>query len=1262
MDIQSKLRIFQWNAFGIRSKKEFLLKEFCGTYHVGCFSETLLTNPDGFTLPGYRCLSVGVRDIVQVAGRPQTRGITLAFHESMQCRQVQIPDVFGAEVVAARVGTAQGPVTVVCAYFSPNLAGPNVVWPNKGSWLYDDLSQVLDTLPTPLILCGDLNAHSERWGSTTTTGRGENVEELADHYGLQVLNTGEPTFRSGAAGSLSVLDLALATRDIAPHCQWNVLDDDGGSDHYPTVVVVDQRPHALSLKPPSRWIPEKADWSLYRSVLRDELGTGVRPNGLDDQVRAFTAVIIRAAEAAVPRTVARGAQRPSAPWFNDDCREAKRRKLEAHAVFRRTPSLAALEAFKEASHNCRRVYRTARRDTWRSFCSSVSARTSVGEVWKKFRLMQGRQPGMPLFEGVNTGQDQAELLANRFASVSADANRVTEFVACPHRPVTEGELQESLQSDCEHSTSACSDITVAELDRHLRNLGDKAPGPDSVPNSFLRQLPLEGKLLLAELFSRSFREGVLPSEWKSAIVVPIAKSGKPLGDPASYRPISLTNTMVKLLERIMMSRIQPEIDRFLVANQAGFRKGRGTLGSLLHLERDIADTRARTAGKKFCLAVFLDVEKAFDMAWREGILHKLRSHVPLCYLKWYRDFLHNRKFQVRIGEALSEERVLDNGVPQGSVSSPILYNVLVNDLAGNIPPQVKVSQFADDIALWCTDGNLTYAWLRMQRALSGLEAWANRNGIRINAAKSVAMTFGTRKVARELTLFGTAIPVAPSHRFLGLVLDKDHSWKAHVTAVRGKSSKALGLLRCLRGTDWGCDRQTLTLLYKALIRSRLEYGSAVLVNMSSTQARRLEVVQSQALKICCGLRGSVSHEAVAVEAGVLPLRHRRRVLGASYLAKAQHLDPLLAIDMTEIRDGRDPGRVCRSALAHLTDLLDNCSGGVCEPPQVYPIPGWPGVEIDHQLAAFKHTVPVAARALVAVKISEMRQGTLLIYTDGSHDPATGRTACAWHAPQLGVTDSVRLPDDSDIFSAELLAISMAVQLVRRNLPDSACILTDSMGVATALNTGHSSARGGLVRNVVNSLEDLRSLRVSTLVKWIPSHVGIPGNEVADVAAKDALGLEEIFDLPPTWITLGRKVQRLVHNEWQEEWDRCEKGRGLHRILSDVRSVVCNAGMTSKGERSLARLRSSHVNLNATLFAKGRLVPSRDCEVCQVPEDVDHYLLDCRKYTVQRSQLDQYLRDGVVPLLKLASGASEHGTRARKALCRYVASTVGYSFL
>lgn len=185
----------------------------------------------------------------------------------------------------------------------------------------------------------------------------------------------------------------------------------------------------------------------------------------------------------------------------------------------------------------------------------------------------------------------------------------------------------------------------------LRSTRPSAPGPDDIHPSFLTHLSPQQESLLLNFYNRIWNTG-FPHQWRSSIVLPFPKSGKPPRDPASYRPIALTSALCKTMEKIVSSRLTSflENNKTLDPHQSGFRSRHSSLDALVRLDHWIHLSLIR--GEHVCN--FLDISQAFDSE-QHSLLHDKLQTLDLTgnLLCFITNFLHNRKLQVRVSDTLS---------------------------------------------------------------------------------------------------------------------------------------------------------------------------------------------------------------------------------------------------------------------------------------------------------------------------------------------------------------------------------------------------------------------------------------------------------------------------------------------------------------------------------------------------------------------------------------------------------------------------------
>ncbi len=172
------------------------------------------------------------------------------------------------------------------------------------------------------------------------------------------------------------------------------------------------------------------------------------------------------------------------------------------------------------------------------------------------------------------------------------------------------------------------------------------------------------------------------------------------------------------------------------------------------------------------LAVFLDLQNAFDLTWHKGLLFKLKEYgITGTIFKWVRSFLQGRSIQVRVGSSLSERENLERGTPQGSVISPTLFNIIINDYAKIVSAKdsgIVVSQFADDSSEWLIGNHLNDNF-ESTKSLNLVSEWAVNWGFKISAEKTIGVVFcnkNKKNTAVTLTLGGTPVKFEKHAKFV----------------------------------------------------------------------------------------------------------------------------------------------------------------------------------------------------------------------------------------------------------------------------------------------------------------------------------------------------------------------------------------------------------------------------------------------------------------------------------------------------------------
>ena len=233
---------------------------------------------------------------------------------------------------------------------------------------------------------------------------------------------------------------------------------------------------------------------------------------------------------------------------------------------------------------------------------------------------------------------------------------------------------------------------IAKLDSNI------SPGPDCIPSVILKILSPELSSILAKLFNKCLKECTFPNTWRCATIVPAFKNCGDRTDPNKYRPISLLPIISKIFESIINNKISGHLESLclLTDKQYGFRRSRSTADLLTVITERIFRALDRCGETK---SVALDISKAFDRVWHQGLLQKIQSYgISGQVFSVVKSFLSNRKINVVLDGQRSGNYSISSGVPQGSILGPTLFLIYINALPDNLICDLVI--YADDTTLY----------------------------------------------------------------------------------------------------------------------------------------------------------------------------------------------------------------------------------------------------------------------------------------------------------------------------------------------------------------------------------------------------------------------------------------------------------------------------------------------------------------------------------------------------------------------------------
>ena len=332
-------------------------------------------------------------------------------------------------------------------------------------------------------------------------------------------------------------------------------------------------------------------------------------------------------------------------------------------------------------------------------------------------------------------KDISNALGGNFQKNSSSSNYSQQF-----QDIKVKKERENLNFQSQNNEKYNLPFKLSELKNSLDRSKDTTAGPDDIHYQILKHLPSDALETLLNIMNEIWRTGTFPEDWHKAVIIPIPKPGKDKTEATNYRPIALISCICKTMERMINDRLVwfLESNNLISGNQAGFRKNYSTNDHLVRLESFIRDAFIK---KEHCVAIFFDLEKAYDTTWKYGImkdLHSigLRGRLP----NFISNFLSDRSFNVRIGSTLSDTFEQEQGVPQGSILSPTLFNIKINNIVKCVN-DTDSSLYVDDFGIFYKSKDMENIEFRLQRCLNKVETWATENGFEFSKTKTQCVHF-----------------------------------------------------------------------------------------------------------------------------------------------------------------------------------------------------------------------------------------------------------------------------------------------------------------------------------------------------------------------------------------------------------------------------------------------------------------------------------------------------------------------------------------
>lgn len=714
---------------------------------------------------------------------------------------------------------------------------------------YEELQDILEKIPSheTLIVLGDFNARignkaipgvMQRFNEDRLNDSGEMLINLCAQTELRINNTffqhktqHKLTF-ANTRGHQTTIDYILTNRKVHPSQIIDVRTLNSANintDHNLLMAKISiklklSRNTAKQLVKETKFILESLthDQStklLYQKRLSEKIES--KPikdeQDIDEGWTTLKGNIVQAAtEALGTRTTSNTPKNNKTPWFCSEVKKKCEEKKKAYLQYKTSPSPETYEHFKSIRNETKTLVRRVKQDHWEGFTKAME-RDFYGIQKQIWRLIRSSHKEMNELSSRNpiSKEEWQTYLTNLYRKTNNGSDKENNEIPETVMRKKNNEIPEIVLNDSTNITE--KDITTALTKTKNR----KSPGPDGINNEMLKY---GGKKLyeqLTTMLSKILNEGKIPDEWRRSTSILLFKKGLTT-DPGNYRAINLLNSSLKLLTKIITTKINEATS--LSEEQQGFRSGRSCNDAVFTIRQIIEKSIEYNKPAYLCC---IDLVKAFDRVQLQDVILLLQKRqVPYKLIRLIENIYTLNTVQAKVKNQLTEPIAVEQGIRQGDSLSPALFNIVIDEVINKVTSkrgyrmgqkQISIVCYADDAMIAANSED------ELQILLHTFNQAAKQYNMSISTAKTKCMTISKTPIRCKLEVDGVSIEQVMKATYLGVEISAYGDIEQSVQTQAAKASRIAG---CLSGTIFKNKYlriETKGRIYRAVVRPIATY-------------------------------------------------------------------------------------------------------------------------------------------------------------------------------------------------------------------------------------------------------------------------------------------------------------------------------------------------------------------------------------------------------------------------------------------------------
>ena len=372
---------------------------------------------------------------------------------------------------------------------------------------------------------------------------------------------------------MSCLDLSFVSKDIGTRCTWHATKETHGSDHLVISINIKVGKNIEQPFSPEdndrgiTWSFINANWNIYSENLCSVFcQQSVPPTNVQEQYDFFIQNVLDVSNDMFRIKPNESPKCRPAPWWNLECKNVVKERNKAKNKFLKSLMFTDLQNYKEKRALAQKTIRNSKQTYWKKFCEKMNRFTPTGKVCSKIKQMNSnctnRKDNFPAFvlqDGnriINGNRDKANELATLYTSFSPNLS--------DNFKKTKSEIEDNMGNiDFERKYEVMNEpFVLQELINAIAAMKNSTPGPDMICQPMITHLPDCALRFLLDVFNMIWETSNFPKGWTHSLIIPILKRSEDPSNPGSYRPISLTSIMCKLMERMVNSRLIWILEKF----------------------------------------------------------------------------------------------------------------------------------------------------------------------------------------------------------------------------------------------------------------------------------------------------------------------------------------------------------------------------------------------------------------------------------------------------------------------------------------------------------------------------------------------------------------------------------------------------------------------------------------------------------------------------------------------------------------------------